>query len=144
LTFAVAEEDFCMWIDWLLQRHRRNNARSSVGAIAGAPVEAVHDEAPRAVMAYLLNTPGCFGTTLISSDVEVDKIENFRGFEQLVIAEGWSGLEPWGVWTEGKRAVLYVRSPFTGLEPTPGTEILGDMVMDARASISEAHPNITV
>jgi hypothetical protein len=133
--------------DRLRQRLKRNTvlvpctAGTPAAAVAAGPAQpsTEYDYIPPDVRSYLSDRPAAFGQVVVNSRVRVDRLENGRGFGPLVLAEGWLGLEPWGVWTGGHRAVLYASSPFSGKDAVGHGDGAAEIVIDARGAISKEH-----
>jgi hypothetical protein len=96
-----------------------------------SPETAASDEVPALIRSYLTRVQSGTGKVVINSRASTTELGQFRAVGSLVLGEGWSGLEPWGVWSEGHRAVLYLKG-----------ENAGEILIEARGAISEIHPSL--
>lgn len=58
----------------------------------------------------------------------VIRVDGYRLCASGVLAEGWSGLEDWGIWSTGSRSVFYAR-PATSFLPAEEIKSGGDVVL---------------
>jgi hypothetical protein len=97
--------------------------------------------APTAVAAYFssFTTDPLAPTTIrVNAGIPTVRVGEFRAIGRLVLGEGWSGLENWGVWSDGNTAILYLQ-----IDPLPdGDGILAEIVIDAVGAVSESHPHL--
>ena len=108
----------------------------TVPSIGPSPKLREHkDDIPESVKNYFVQQPASLGKAQLSSHKPIVQIEQFRGLSNMVLAEGWSGLEPWGVWSDGNHAVLYVRNIVKA-----NTEI----ILTANGAVSEFHRRLTI
>jgi hypothetical protein len=106
------------------------------------PGQSGSDFIPAAVADYLELHPLVFGKISISSDEPSIQGDGFRGIHGVVLAEGWAGLEPFGVWSDEDRAVLYLKNPFAGDPALPQIGGSRVIIVSCRGAISEQYPTL--
>jgi hypothetical protein len=78
---------------------------------------------------------------LIFSAERESTFGRYRFFKSAALGEGWSGSEPWGVWSNGFRAVLYLER-----QVDEGTGVEANIVFQLSAifSISDLNPELNL
>lgn len=73
------------------------------------------------------------------------QVRHLRATRGLVLGEGWADLEPWGVWSLGERASLFVKNPFPA-GPPRRSGLTGDIELEltTRGAVSRAQPEVRV
>jgi hypothetical protein len=65
----------------------------------------------------------------------------YRFFQRAALGEGWASSEPWGVWSNGFRAVLYIERK---VDENAGIEGILLFELSAIFSISERNPELNI
>jgi hypothetical protein len=79
-------------------------------------------------------------STDISNKSALFDVKRFRALRGVVLADGWSALESWGVWSDGTQATLFVRNPFARCLGQVVKTYLVTITLGAKAAISPQHP----
>jgi hypothetical protein len=114
------------------------------GSGSPSPLQEIPVTIPAAVINYFSGVPSGLGKVDIASCESPAQIEQFRGLGDLLLAEGWSGLEGWGVWSDGTLAILYFRNAFGKNAAFPPPDNFPELIINARGAVSESHPNLSV
>jgi len=130
-------------IKHLILRQHRNRGKSAAASSWASPAQEAPDEVPDAIRAYLAQLPAVLGRIDLNNHEPVERIDGCRALKTVVLAEGWSGLESWGVWSEGNSAVLYIKNPLTENVTVAATGS-GEIVIDARGALFKSHPRLAV
>ena len=130
-------------INRLIRRQDRNRRKSAAASSSASPVQEAPDEVPDAIRAYLAQIPAVWGRIDLNNHEPVERIDGWRALQTVVLGDGWSGLEHWGVWSEGDLALLYIKNAFTENVTAPATGS-GEIVIDARGALFERLPELAV
>jgi hypothetical protein len=102
------------------------------------------DASLAAATTYLAQLPSGFDKVSTNNSQSPIQVDRFRALNGLVLGDGWSSLEEWGVWSDGDRADLHLKNPFSGGAATSSIDCLGEIVIDAKGAVSESHPKLKV
>jgi hypothetical protein len=98
---------------------------------------------PRAIQEYLAEISDPPTKVTINGAEPAARVAEFQALNTVVFAEGWSILEPWGIWTEGNTATLFMKNPFYK-STTAGADHSIEILLDARAPVTERNPTLTI
>ena len=98
------------------------------------------DDIPDQIGSYLAQIPSSAERVDINNRGALTQLEQFRALGFVVLAEGWSGLESWGVWSAGDNAIFYAKHDTGRTEPSSSDEV----VIHARGAVSENHPCLAI
>jgi hypothetical protein len=80
----------------------------------------------------------------ITSSLPSLGLRRFRAQRGIVLADGWSGIEEQGVWSDGFRAVIYLRNPFVRWSSQADKRDRINVVLDVVGSISLPFPTLGI
>jgi Glycosyl transferase family 2 len=123
-----------------LLRARRNPTDSTTQVETDMQREA--NQIPEEVSTYLTEVPGG-ERVVINNHHSPLRLGQFRAIGSLVMGDGWSGLEPWGVWSDGDVAILYIKNVLQSEDPGLA-ESVGYVIFEARSAVSEKQPKLTM
>jgi hypothetical protein len=98
------------------------------------------DDIPDQIGSYLAQIPSSAERVDINNRGALTQLEQFRALGFVVLAEGWSGLESWGVWSAGDNAIFSAKHDTGRTEPSSSDEV----VIHARGAVSENHPCLAI
>jgi len=119
----------------LIRRQHRNRGRASPAepAVGDLPV------IPREIARYVLRLPPAFGWVITSSSNKPTVMDKAIAFGSVVLANGWSMPEAWGVWSDGPLATIYLGNPW--LHPAAHrNEVAAELVLRIRGAVFERDP----
>jgi hypothetical protein len=137
------QEVISSMINHLMHRQFRNRPRPTAESSSASSAHANLDEVASAARAYFARIPAAPGRIDINRDQPVENVVGFRALRTVMLAEGWSVLEPWGVWSEGNLATLYIKNPLAD-SPTVANPHSTEIALDARGAVFESLPRVTV
>ena len=77
--------------------------------------------------------------TAIGDPGYVHMFGKYRAVGGVVLGTGWSGIEPWGVWSTGFRAFLYLGNPYARMSSGPADVQRVVVRLDLTAALNERH-----